>query len=159
RYDLKRHLITANEVQYIQVADALVTPDSMRVRIRRNANMDPLTNATITANYVTKYHTIVNATVNIAARRQYSGTGEIDYVDENKKAFRIRLQNVNVDTAYQTYARGRILEDEQFQLSPAFDFFGEVLLEASSKELAFTGSTRIQHGCSGLERNWMPFTA
>ena len=159
RYDLKRHLITANEVQYIQVADALVTPDSMRVRIRRNANMDPLTNATITANYVTKYHTIVNATVNIAALRQYSGTGEIDYVDENKKAFRIRLQNVNVDTAYQTYARGRILEDEQFQLSPAFDFFGEVLLEASSKELAFTGSTRIQHGCSGLERNWMPFTA
>ena len=34
-----------------------------------------------------------------------------------------------------------------------------MLLEASSKELAFTGSTRIQHGCSGLERNWMPFTA
>ena len=66
----------------------------------------PFTNATITANDATKYHTIVNATVNIAARRQYSGTGEIDYVDENKKAFRIRLQNVNVDTAYQTYARG-----------------------------------------------------
>ncbi len=41
RYDLKQHLITANDVQYIGVADALITPDSNRVRIRRNAEMDP----------------------------------------------------------------------------------------------------------------------
>lgn len=158
RYDLKRHLITANDVQYIQVADALVTPDSMRVRIRRNAEMDPLTNAVVTANFVTKYHRIYNATVDIRKRRSYSATGLYDYVDENKRTYTIRLQNVNVDTAFQTYARGRVLEDEGFQLSPAFDFFGEVLLEASIKELTFTGSTRVQHGCPGLERNWMRFS-
>ncbi len=158
RYDLKKHLITANDVQYIQVADALVTPDSMRVRIRRNAEMDPLTNAVITANFVTKHHRIYNATVDIKAKRNYSASGDYDYVDEAKKAFRIRLQNVNVDTAYQTYARGRILEEEGFQLSPAFDFFGDVLLQASIKELTFTGSTRIMHDCPGLERNWMRFS-
>ena len=157
RYDLKKHLITANDVQYIQVADALVTPDSMRVRIRRNAEIDPLTNAVVTANYVTKYHRIYEATVDIKARRQYSATGAYDYVDENKKTTKIRLQNVNVDTAYQTYARGRILEDETFQLSPAFDYFGDVMIEASVKELKFSGSTRVQHGCAGLERNWMRF--
>lgn len=157
RYDLKRHLITANEVQYIQVADALVTPDSMRVRIRRNAVMDPLNNAVITANYVTKYHRIYNATVSIKARRSYSGSGDIDYVDENKRAFRIKLQNVNVDTTFQTYARGRVAKEEDFQLSPAFDFFGDVELTASIKELTFNGSTRIQHGCEALARNWMSF--
>lgn len=157
RYDLKKHLITASDVRYIQVADALITPDSMRVRVRRNAEMDPLTHATITANFVTKYHTITDATVNIKAKRQYSGSGSYDYIDETKKAFPIRLQNINVDTAYQTYARGRITQEENFQLSPAFDFFGDVLLEASSKELTFTGSTRIQHDCPGIARNWMGF--
>ncbi len=157
RYDLKKHLITANDVQYIQVADALVTPDSMRVRIRRNAEMDPLTNAVITANFVTKYHRIYNATVDIRAKRKYSASGDYDYVDEAQKAFRIKLQSVNVDTAFQTYARGRIAEEEGFQLSPAFDFFGDVLLEASAKELTFTGSTRIMHDCPGLARNWMRF--
>ncbi|MCB0791610.1 MAG: hypothetical protein H6595_11360 [Flavobacteriales bacterium] len=157
RYDLKKHLITANEVQYIQVADALITPDSMRVRIRKNAEMDPLTNTVITANYVTKYHRIYDATVSIKAKRQYNGSGIIDYVDENKKAFPIHLQNINVDTAYQTYALGRVREDDGFQLSPAFDYFGDVKMEASIKELTFTGSTRIQHGCTGLPRNWMGF--
>lgn len=158
RYDLKQHLITANDVQYIQVADALITPDSMRVRIRRNAEMDPITNAVITANYVTKYHTITNATVNIKAKRSYNASGDYAYVDETKKPFIFHFANVNVDTAYQTYARGRIGEDEHFQLSPAFDYQGEVLLQAASKELTFTGSTRILHDCAGIEKNWMPFT-
>ncbi len=158
RYDLKRHLITANDVQYIQVADALITPDSNRVRIRRNAEMDPITNAVILANAVTKYHTIYNATVNIKAKRNYNASGDYDYVDETKKAFKFHFANVNVDTANQTYARGRIGEDERFQLSPAFDYFGDVLLQASSKELTFTGSTRILHDCPGINKDWMRFS-
>ena len=158
RYDLKKHLITANDVQYIQVADALITPDSMRVRIGRNAKMDPLTDATVTANFVNKYHTLHSATVNIAARRQYSGTGTYNYTDETGKIFPIHMNNINVDTSFQTYARGRVPQDDNFQLSPAFDFFGDVLMEATSKELAFTGNTRIKHDCAGISRNWMGFT-
>jgi hypothetical protein len=158
RYDLKKHLITANDVQYIQVADALVTPDSMRVRIRKNAVMDPLERTVITANYVTKFHRIYNATTNIKAKRSYTATGTIDYVDENNKAFPINLFSIGVDTAFQTRAVGRIDQGADFQLSPAFDFFGDVNLTASIKELTFTGSTRIQHGCQGLARNWMRFT-
>jgi hypothetical protein len=158
RYDLKRHLITASNVQYIRVADALITPDSMRVRIGKNAEMQPLTHATVTANFVNKYHVIHDATVNIAARRQYSGNGLYDYVDETGKAFVVHMQNINVDTAYQTYARGRITQDEGFQLSPAFDYFGDVVMHASTKELTFSGSTRIQHACPGIARNWMNFT-
>lgn len=159
RYDLKKHLITASDVQYIQVADALITPDSNVVRIRKNAAMDPLTNTVITANYVTKYHRIHSATANIRSRRQYSGTGAIDYTDETNRTFTIQLKNINVDTAYQTVAVGTIPKEQDFQLSPAFDFFGDVRLTASIKELTFSGSTRIQHGCEGLARNWMSFSA
>jgi uncharacterized DUF497 family protein len=108
RYDLKKHLITANDVQYIQVADALVTPDSMRVRIRRNAEMDPLTNTVITANYVTKHHRIYNATVDIKAKRNYTATGDIDYVDENQKSFKIGPHRDQGRHRLQTVARGRI---------------------------------------------------
>lgn len=159
RYDLKKHLITADDVQYIQVADALVTPDSMRVRIRKNAEMDPLTNTVITANFVTRFHRIYNATTNIKAKRNYNATGTIDYVDENNRKLPINLFSIGVDTAFQTRAVGRITADQDFQLSPAFDFFGDVHLTASIKELTFSGSTRIQHGCEGLARNWMRFNA
>ncbi|MBK9176847.1 MAG: hypothetical protein IPM46_11045 [Flavobacteriales bacterium] len=157
RYDLKKHLITADEVQYIQVADALITPDSMRLRIRKNAVMDPLERTVITANFVTKFHRIYNATTNIKAKRNYTATGTIDYTDENNRKLPISLFSIGVDTAYQTRAVGRIAPEQDFQLSPAFDFFGDVHLTASIKELTFTGSTRIQHGCEGLARNWMRF--
>ncbi|MBL0126967.1 MAG: hypothetical protein IPP83_05795 [Flavobacteriales bacterium] len=157
RYDLKKHLITATDVQYIQVADALITPDSMQVRIRKNAEMDPLENTVITANFVTRFHRIYNATANIKAKRNYTATGTIDYVDENNRKLPINLFSIGVDTAYQTRAVGRIPQDQDFQLSPAFDFFGDIALTASIKELTFTGSTRIQHGCEGLARNWMRF--
>ena len=159
RYDLKQHLITANEVPYIQVADARITPDSNRVRIRRNAEMDPITNAVIVANYVTKHHTIYNATANIRAKRDYSATGDIDYVDENQKKWPIHLENIDVDTAYTTYAKGKLLEKDNFQLSPHFDFFGDVHVRASEKPLTFDGQTRIIHVCEGLEKNWMRFRA
>ena len=158
RYDLKRHLITATNVQYIQVADALITPDSLTVRVRKNAEMDPLDHAEVLANFVTKYHKIYDANIVIKAKRQYSGKGFIDYVDENNKSFKIELRNINVDTAYQTNALGSIPKEQDFQLSPAFDFFGDVRLVASAKDLTFSGSTRIQHGCEGLARNWMSFT-
>src|SRR5690606_19014631 len=157
RYDLKKHLITAEEVQYVQVADALIAPDSLRLRIRRNTEMDPLANAVITANFVTRYHKVYNATARITAKRSYTGEGDIDYIDENKRAFKVHLKHIGVDSAHQTRARGTIAKEEDFQLSPAFDFFGDVVLTASVKELTFTGSTRIQHGCEGLARNWMGF--
>nr|MBP6573114.1 hypothetical protein [Flavobacteriales bacterium] len=159
RYDLKNHLITANDVPYIQVADAQITPDSNRVRIRRNAEMDPITNAVITANFVTKHHTIYNATANIKAKRDYSAVGDIDYVDETQKKQVIHLDNIDVDTAYTTYARGKLLEKDNFQLSPYFDFFGDVHLRANEKPLTFDGQTRIIHVCEGLEKNWMRFRA
>lgn len=120
-------------MQYIQVADALIAPDSMRVRIGRNAKMHPLVDATITANFVNKYHTIHSATVNISARRQYSGSGIYDYKDETGKTFPIDMKNVNVDTSFQTYALGRVPQEENFQLSPAFDFFGDVLWKRPAK--------------------------
>ncbi len=159
RYDLKRHIITANDVRFIQVADALITPDSMRVRIGRNAEMGTLKNATIVANNVTRHHTVNNATVNIKARRDYKASGEYFYVDETDRKYTIQLPEIAVDTSYQTFAVGKITKEEEFQLSPAFDYFGEVLLRASVQGLIFTGSTRILHDCPGIERNWMSFTA
>jgi hypothetical protein len=159
RYDLKRHIITASEVPYIPVADAWITPDSNRVRIRRNAEMDPLKNAVITANFITKHHRIYDASAEVKAKRDYTATGTLDYVDQDGKAWPIRLQNIRVDTSYQTTAHGTVVEKDAFQLSPYFDFYGDVSLQASNKFLQFSGSTRIAQTCQGLDKNWMPFTA
>lgn len=157
-YDLDSYTITADQIPWIRVADAKITPDSGRVVIRRKAKMDPLANATILSNYVTQYHTIEEASVTLLSRFDYVGSGKYTYIDENKQPSLISLTSISVDTSLQTIASGKIAESEQFFLNPHFEFQGAVNLNANDKFLTFAGSTRIIHSCDGLERNWMNFT-
>lgn len=158
-YDLKKNIIDANGIEYIRVADAKIIPDGGHVRIQRRAEMDPLLNAAVVANYVTEYHRMFNAEVEITSRNMYSGKGDYNYVDENKKTSVIQFNQISVDTTLQTIARGEIPETQEFMLSPNFAFIGQVQLEANKKFLNFKGSTRISHSCAGIERNFMNFEA
>lgn len=160
RYDIKNSIIDAKQIDYIQVADALIHPDSGLVTILRKAEMKPLTNCKIVANAVTKYHTIDSATVNIFARRDYFGTGLYTYLDMSGKKQQIRFTSVAVDSAYQTYAKGSIDSSRSFTLSPYFEYFGDVKLIASNKELTFTGNARIRHQCAAsIPITWFGFSA
>lgn len=160
RYNLKDYIISAKDVEFIQVADALVYPDSGLITVQRKAKMETLTNCKIVANAITRYHTVDSATVDIFARRDYVGTGLYTYESADGKKELIRFNTVSVDSTYQTYAAGNISEDRGFALSPNFEYKGKVLLAASNKELTFTGSTRILHECdTEIPRTWFNFSA
>lgn len=159
KYDLKKYIITAMDVKYINVADARVSPDSGKVVIRKEAAMETLKNAKILANSVTKYHNIYGANVNIFTRKSYSGSGSYDYVDELKKKQPIYFSNITVDTTYQTYAETEIKDSTGFMLSPNFEYKGKVKLQATNQFLTFTGVTRIQHACDAVKKTWFRFSA
>jgi hypothetical protein len=156
-FDLKNFIISANEVPYINTGDARVKPDSGNVTILKDAVMKTLFNSTIIANSVTKYHTIYNATVNIASRKNYSATGKYDYVDELKKKQTIFFNNISVDTTFQTYADADIRDTSHFMLSPNFEFRGKVHLRATDQFLIFDGAAFIQHGCNAIGKSWFRF--
>jgi hypothetical protein len=158
KYDLRKKIISAKGVKYINTADARVIPDSGQVIVRKNAVMDPLNKAGIIANNVTKYHNIYNATVNIYGKRSYAGSGYIDYVDELGKPQALFLEKISVDTTMQTVAFGTVESGDAFTLSPYFEFRGKVEIQAKNQFLTFTGATRISHECEVLKRNWIDFT-
>ncbi|MFN3916855.1 MAG: hypothetical protein ACK4K0_03845 [Flavobacteriales bacterium] len=159
RFDVKKRTITCREMAYIQVADARIYPDSGIVIIRKKAVMDPLKNASIIANYITKYHQMYEANVKITARKKYHASGYYNYIDENKLPQKVYFANIQPDTSFQTVAAGVIPEKDNFMLSPHFAFKGNLEMYASKKELTFEGETRISHECAGLEKNWMKFRA
>jgi hypothetical protein len=156
-YELKTHIIRARQVPFIRVADAKIIPDSGRVVVKKDAAMEPLKNANILANYITQYHSIFDATVNIYSKNKYTASGKYNYVDETKKTTTFDFAEISVDSTKQTYADGKILEKENFQLSPYFDFYGDVNLRANNKYLIFDGNTRVIHDCPNIEKNWMAF--
>ncbi|MBT6133641.1 MAG: hypothetical protein HOA37_00880 [Flavobacteriales bacterium] len=160
RYDLRRSIIKAKEVEFIQVADALIYPDSGFITVRRRAKMKTLTNARIVANAITKYHKIDSATIDIFAKREYVGTGLYTYKDAKGNKQRIRFHNINVDSTDQTYAKGDISTERNFTLSPYFDYKGKVRLNASVKDLTFNGMSRIKHQCeASVSMQWFKFKA
>lgn len=156
-YDIGKNIIDAREIDHIRVADAKIIPEEGHIRIFKKAHIDPLKNAGIVANYVTEYHQLFNAEVEIRSRNDYSGSGEYNYVDENKKSSLIKFERIYVDTTLQTIATGEVPEEQNFMLSPNFEFVGQTRLEANNKFLNFKGSTRISHSCEGIDRNYMNF--
>lgn len=157
-YDVKNKIIYAKEVKYVDVADAEIVPDSGFITIERRAKMRTLNNAQITANKITRYHYIYDATVNITGRRTYQATGKYDYSDENDVLQQIDLTDISVDSTVQTYAIGTITEQANFTLSPYFKFQGNLMLQAAKRGLVFTGTTLIDHGCNEIEKEWFKFS-
>ncbi len=156
-YDVKNSIITANSVKFIAVADAKISPDSERVVIYKRAKMKTLENAAVLANYVTKYHKIFNANIDIKGRLNYEGSGDYTYIDKTRGQQIIHLEQIEVDTTGQTMALGNIPEDLAFKLSPNFEYQGSFNLKASTKNLTFKGAVKIVHGCEDIQKNWLKF--
>ncbi len=155
-YDIKKKKLTCSRVEYITVADARIFPDSGEVIIRKKAKMEKFKNAKILANYVTKYHNITEAEVEIRALKAYKASGYYNYIDADKKIQKIFMAKIEPDTTYQTTGRGEISDKVKFYLSSHFEFNGEFTMLASLKTLAFKGETRINHDCA-IDKNWMSF--
>jgi hypothetical protein len=159
KYDLKQRSIFCEEVEYIEVADARIYPDSMKVIIRKKAKLEPFHNAKIVANYITKYHTFIKANVEITARRAYTGNGEYPYYDMDSTLTYFQMKKITLDTSYSTIANGVIADNQGFKLSKEFDYYGKVSINASNPFITFDGATRINHSCDKFDRNWMSFSA
>ena len=157
KYDIRSKVIYADGVKFMNVADAMIYPDSGQLIIDKKAKMRTLNNARVVASYVTQNHNIYNATINVFGKKKYAGTGYVDYVDEVEKSQTIYLQNIGVDTTGQTYATATIKDEDKFTLSPNYEYHGKVNLYANKQFLVFKGYSRILHDCDLLSKNWFSF--
>ncbi len=159
RFSLKTYEISAHKVPYIDVADARIIPDSGNITVHKKAVMEPLINANITANKVTKYYTIYKADISITSRKNYSGSGYYDFIDESKNRRKMYFSNIHVDTSHQTIANTEIADTANFSISSNFKYKGRVTLKASNPFLYFDGSCRIDHSCNEIKISWLKFSS
>ncbi|MBN2861553.1 MAG: hypothetical protein JXN62_00225, partial [Bacteroidales bacterium] len=146
RYHVDDEYIEAENINYIHIADALIQPDSGKITINRRAKINQLQNAILAIN---NRHLLHSATIDIESTKRYRGSGEYDYVDENKEIQQITFNEITVDTLVST-ARGYIPVSQDFRLSPAFSFAGDVTLFAGKERLLFSGSAGIINTCNAF---------
>lgn len=157
RYSLRNIKLEAREVDLINVADAEVIPNKGLVTIFENAKMQRLDSSIIIANTELRYHKIYDASTQITGRWNFKSFGKYDYVDENGLKQVLEFTDVGVDTTRQTYAKGIILAEDDFSLSPMYSYKGDVRLQANRKNLTFDGYGRLVHDCKEILATWFSF--
>lgn len=155
-YNINDYTIRAEQVKRIRSGDAYIEPKDGKVVVLANARIEALQDATITADYINKFHTIFDATVEIIGRKKYLGRGKYDYIDEFDKKQQIAFEDIAVVDG-QTVAEGLIPDDQNFKLNAYFDYRGKAKLFAQEKGLSFNGSTRIKSNCKEIPNNWLAF--
>ena len=142
-------------VPHIDIADSRVVPDSGRVTIKEQADMQPLHNARILASRVGAYHNLDSAELKIQGRLDLYGTAVYRYKDQDGKVWRIPMGRVDVDSIDQMYAQGELGIADDFYLSPYFRYYGIVRMEAQNPQLDMDGRIRITAECPALETDWI----
>jgi hypothetical protein len=158
-YSLTDYLIKAYKVKEILVADASIIPDSGKVVVEKAALMRTLNNSRVIANTTTKYHTMLNTSINVRGRKSYQGTGDYEYMDQSRVKHLIKLTNIGVDSSIQTFAVGEIPDTADFSISPTIQYKGKIRIQAFKENLYFSGFAHVNHHCDDIEKNWFSFAS
>ncbi len=145
-YNVEKEYIEAENINYIRIADALIQPEKGRIIINRRAKISKLENAYIAVN---NRHLLHSANIIIESADKYFGSAVYNYVDDSKNVQPINFSEITVDTLT-TSAKGYIPESQNFMLSQAFTFSGDVSLSARRNNLFFTGSAGIVNSCDRI---------
>ncbi|HPM19053.1 MAG: hypothetical protein GT598_15160 [Bacteroidales bacterium] len=152
-YNVEKEYIEAGDINYIHIADALIQPENGSITINRKANISKLSNAFIAVN---NRHLLHSANITIESARKYSGSAIYNYVDDSRKIHPITFGEITVDTLT-TSGKGFIPENQNFMLSQAFTFSGDVSLSARRNNLFFTGSAGIVNSCEKIRSYTIKF--
>jgi hypothetical protein len=156
-YNLKTNILRAEDVKIIRVADAAIFPNDGLVQIEKNAAIQTLTNAIIITDTATKYHEITDAQVLIESRHLFKASGSYVYRDTIGEQQTIVFDNIAADSAYHTFASGKITQEEDFKLNPQFAFKGNVSLNAQNPFLDFEGAFMPLQDCKPDYSRWVKF--
>jgi len=156
-YDITNFIIKAKGVKFINVADARIFPSSP-LFIEPGAVIKPLNNTRIVANRETRFHKFFDATANIYGAKNYSGSGDYEYIDRLDSLQIIHFNEILVDGEIQTRASGTIAEKDSFMLGPEFSYFGNISIKSEQQFIDFEGYTQINHICNNRMQNfWLRF--
>jgi hypothetical protein len=153
-YHMESEFIEANNINYINIADALIQPENGKIVITKRAKIEPLQDALVAIN---NRHIIHTSNIEIEDSKRYSGRGIYDYLNENNDIQQINFTEIKVDTATSS-AKGYIAGSQNFKLNPAFSYTGDVSLYARADFLSFTGAAGIVHDCNEIKSFPVKFT-
>ena len=155
-YDYRRARLDAKEVPFILVADSRIYPHEGNVSVGRNAVMRQLTEAGLVTDIDNEYYQFFNSMVSVNGRYDYTASADYNYVGISGEEQVIHFSKIQVDTSIQSIGFADISKADSFQLSPYFNFLGQVRMSSRKPYFIFDGGTQLAHNCD-LGKHWLKF--
>ena len=153
-FNLKSGDMNAEGVTLVKSSDAIVYPSDGKLTLNPDGSLEIIRNARVVFNDNLKQHTVHSADIKMLGRRQYSGFGKYDYIDETDKLSVIDMSWIGTDNNGKTSAKGNIPIDESFMLNPYFRYQGDMILSSDNQFPEFDGAIQIVEECETLRPDW-----
>ncbi len=158
-YNMKDNIINAREVKIIRVADVAIFPGDGKVTILSDGDMQALKGANIIADRAQKHHRIYDADVKVNSRKNYTASGNLDYVDDVGNIQPLFFNPVTVDATDKTIGYASVSPQTPLPLNDHFNFIGKIMLHGDNKNLYFDGVYQLHNECLTEGRPWIRFAS
>ena len=162
--DLDNSKLEIFGVPYIYTGDSKIVPDSNKVYVLEDADIQEFENAMVYIDTLNEYHTLDSGRIDIISRGQYAGEARYQYVNAAEDTFYIdfnafrmeRYSQKKNDNRMFTMSGGYVMEEDSFFISPRIQYYGDVELDARENFLYFNGFVKIDLK-GGFLSDWFKF--
>jgi len=149
-------------VEKMNISGAIIYPQSEKVIVRENAELDELRNAKIEMD---DYHTLYEANLKVSSSSGFDGEASYDYKNNVDQVFPLSFKGFNQKeeilpdstTTYMLSTNAEISEEDKFFIQKDMQFKGTATIYSKKKNLGFDGY--IKPNIKGAVRieNWMRY--
>ena len=160
QYNLLTDELSIKQVRIIYTADIAVQPREGNIVIGPDSYIQPFENANLLVDVYNQYFDIFDATVEIQGRSRFVASGTFNYADASGEIFPIFFERLAPNRDGITTGTSTIYDEDDFSLSPAFSFVGQVTMRADEPLLHFSGNSIVNYICKEEdERSWFSINA
>ena len=163
-YDLKSSELKVSGIPFIIVADAYVIPENNEVLILENATIGELSNTTIIIDTLNEYHRLIDGTINILSRTEFTGKATYEFVNAVNDTFNIDFRRfelwkdpIDRRAELQTVSSGAVTEEYGLQISKSMYYKGDMKMYARNKALELDGYIKLDLKSKPDYNTWIKY--
>lgn len=155
RYNLNTGDIQCQWVNHIDLANGRFYPDLGKINISSLGDIEEFKNGLLLCDRTDRKKELTQVGLKLKGRFTFSGSGDYDYINQDKRRSVIHFTEIGTDTSRNIYARVNMLPEAQFDLNEGITYKGNIYLYSRQKDLFFNGYVRLTADNTYLKHTWM----
>ena len=155
RYNLNTGDIQCQWVNHIDLANGRFYPDLGKININGVGDIEEFKNGLLVCDRDDRSKRLTEVGLKLKGRFKFSGSGDYDYINQDKQRSVIHFTEIGVDTSRNVYAKVDMKPEAKFDLNRGITYKGNIYLYSKQKDLFFNGYVRLTADDTYLKHSWL----